>query len=45
LACLPRGSEIIVLLFGGHKGTQTRDIKRAKALAESLDDTEENGEE
>ena len=28
-----RGSEVIVLLCGGDKGSQDRDIKRAKALA------------
>jgi putative addiction module killer protein len=28
------GSEIIVLLCGGDKGTQTRDIQQAKQLAE-----------
>jgi putative addiction module killer protein len=33
-----RGSEIIVLLGGGTKKTQSRDIKAAKALAETLED-------
>ena len=29
-----RGGTLVVLLCGGHKGTQRRDIERAKALAE-----------
>lgn len=32
-----RGSQVIVLLAGGSKRTQTRDIKRARALAARLD--------
>lgn len=32
-----RGSQIIVLLAGGSKRTQSKDIKRAKALAALLD--------
>jgi putative addiction module killer protein len=36
-----RGTHLIVLLAGGSKRTQKRDIKGAKALAASLDLTEE----
>ena len=32
-----RGNQIIVLLAGGSKGTQNKDIKRARALAAMLD--------
>lgn len=32
-----RGSQIIVLLAGGSKRTQSKDIKRAKALAAHLE--------
>jgi len=33
-----RGKTLIVLLCGGDKSTQTKDIKTAKVLAASLDD-------
>ncbi|MGX5721941.1 type II toxin-antitoxin system RelE/ParE family toxin [Shinella zoogloeoides] len=33
-----RGNEIIVLLCGGDKGSQRRDIAAAKVLASQLDD-------
>lgn len=32
-----RGSQLIVLLVGGSKRTQAKDIKRAKKLAAQLD--------
>jgi len=32
-----RGTQIVVLLVGGSKRTQTKDIKRAKVLAALLD--------
>ena len=37
-----RGTQLIVLLVGGSKRTQTKDIQRAKALAALLDATEEH---
>ncbi len=33
-----RGAVVIVLLCGGDKGSQSRDIRRAKALASELED-------
>jgi putative addiction module killer protein len=33
---LPRGAQIVILLCGGDKRTQRRDIKRAQMLAETL---------
>ena len=35
---LKQGATIVVLLCGGDKGSQGRDIKRAKALADQLED-------
>jgi len=32
-----RGQRVIFLLMGGNKTTQSRDIKRAKAMAEAMD--------
>ncbi len=36
-----RGSVLIVLLCGGDKRTRDRDIKRAKALLDDLEDEED----
>jgi putative addiction module killer protein len=36
LYCTQRGAQIVILLAGGSKRTQKRDIKRAKALAALL---------
>ena len=33
---LQRGAQIVILLCGGDKRTQRRDIKRAQTLAETL---------
>jgi putative addiction module killer protein len=33
-----RGDILVILLCGGDKGSQSRDIARAKALAEQLED-------
>jgi putative addiction module killer protein len=32
-----RGQTVIFLLWGGHKGSQTRDIAKAKKIAEELE--------
>ena len=32
-----RGTKLIIMLCGGDKGTQPRDIKRAKAMAAELE--------
>jgi putative addiction module killer protein len=32
------GAVVVVLLCGGDKGSQSRDIKKAKALVRKLDD-------
>jgi putative component of toxin-antitoxin plasmid stabilization module len=32
-----RGDRIIFLLLGGNRSSQSRDIKRAKAMAEEID--------
>jgi len=37
LYLVQRGPELIVMLGGGDKASQKRDIRRAKALAEELD--------
>lgn len=33
-----RQEKIIILLCGGHKGTQTKDIEQAKVILKSLED-------
>lgn len=35
---IQRGTEIVILLNGGDKSTQNRDITRAKKLAQELED-------
>ncbi len=39
---IEQGDVLIVMLGGGTKATQSRDIKRAKALARTLKNDEEN---
>jgi putative addiction module killer protein len=39
-----RGAQIVVLLAGGSKRTQNKDIKRAKALAASLNNEKDRDE-
>ena len=38
LYVIRRGSEVIVLLCGGDKGSQRRDIERAKRLAAEVEE-------
>jgi putative addiction module killer protein len=38
LNCARRGDVLIVMLGGGTKGTQTRDIEKAIALAKTIED-------
>jgi len=33
-----KGDELVILLCGGHKGSQRRDIAAAKALAKEMED-------
>jgi len=33
---LPRGSEVVILLVGGGKATQAKDIERARELAKQV---------
>lgn len=33
-----KGAALVILLCGGDKSTQSRDIKQAKALADNLED-------
>jgi putative addiction module killer protein len=42
--CTQRGAHIVVLLAGGSKRTQKKDIQRAKALAASLKSERNNDE-
>lgn len=35
---MQRGTQIIILLCGGNKGTQSRDIEAAKKLANEIGD-------
>lgn len=40
LYCIPRGSTLLVLLCGGDKSTQSRDIAKAQRIAQLLEDIE-----
>ena len=40
-----RGQMIAILLCGGDKGTQARDIERAKALARGLYETKDDADD
>ncbi len=33
-----RGKAVVILLCGGDKGTQSKDIRKAKEIAEALED-------
>ena len=35
---IQRGAEVVVLLYGGDKGSQQRDIERAKRIAAELEE-------
>lgn len=37
---IQRGAELLLLLCGGDKGTQDRDIKAAKSMAKEREDEE-----
>lgn len=38
-----RGDTLIILLFGGDKGSQVRDIARAKSIAAEIENVDETG--
>jgi putative addiction module killer protein len=37
---MPRGATVVILLCAGRKGTQTRDIRRAQAMAREIAETQ-----
>ena len=37
---MPRGAIVVILLCAGRKGTQTRDIRRAQAMAREIAETQ-----